>query len=435
MVKFGVGCSTNWDPKVAGVEATVKALEQVNYKPKFLLVFCTIHYAKEKDGLQKLLAGCRSLVENDIPSIGGTVTGFICPEGCHTRGTVVVAGSGEEIEAYMDYESNTRRNPSAVGKKVARRIKNQMIKSKNKNKVIFSFMSGPIEPKILTSGVLRQFIQKIPHRVVCILRDLLVEIGVKYFNTGPAMEETVLESMKPYIEECYLVGCSTFDDMKALKNFQFFNEQVLNGSLVTLTLAINSDIIIEDKIKLKSTGKKFRVKTGWGDFCINDIEDEPFMQRYITEMGWPREYLKTHVEELTKVTFYYPLGFREDDGWIKAFPIGVIFGETSQSNQRIKGDEVELFLTQSKEILSDYESFIKKMQEKNCVFTFVVEAMYVFGILGEKINLIKKIMDEQLEGKPYLIIYGAGEHFKEPKTRIRFDDYARVMMAITNNAG
>lgn len=47
-IQFAIGMSKEWDPYGAGHEATYKAISQIKEQPKFLLIFCTIHYDKKR---------------------------------------------------------------------------------------------------------------------------------------------------------------------------------------------------------------------------------------------------------------------------------------------------------------------------------------------------------------------------------------------------
>jgi len=428
-IKFGVGCSTNWDPKVAGVEATVKALEQVNYKPKFLLVFCTIHYAKEKDGLQKLLTGCRSLVENDIPSIGGTVTGFICPEGCHTRGVVVVAGSGSNINVITKSRQNIRKNPKLCGESLGKDIAGKFIGNQG---VIMEFMSGPIEPTVMTTEIGRKVSNRIPYRLLSVIRTILAEVATKYLNTGPAREEDILWGMSKYLKDYYFIGCATFDNMKCYEAYQFIDSTVLNGSISVIGLSFGDKVKLRlnRKIPLVATGKTVEVKTGWGEICIDKINGNPAVSEYIREMGWPEEYVQTHIEDISKKTWHYPLAFREDD-WIYAFPAGLFFGEIIAMNRRVRRNTLELFLTSAKRTIDDFNELLISPENEEIKFMLVIAGMDILEILGSKINIMKDLLDEKLNNQGYLVLLGAGEYSKKPDEKAIMSNYSIVSLSIT----
>ena len=51
-IKFAVGMSKRWDSKEAGREAAINAIKGLGEEPRFMLIFCTIHYTKNKNGFQ-----------------------------------------------------------------------------------------------------------------------------------------------------------------------------------------------------------------------------------------------------------------------------------------------------------------------------------------------------------------------------------------------
>ncbi|RLG18063.1 hypothetical protein DRN75_02575 [Nanoarchaeota archaeon] len=431
-IKFGVGMSQKWDPKKAGVEATNKAIEQVGYKPKFLLIFSTIHYAKEKGGLKSLLKGCRRLIDDNVPSIGGTVTGFICPEGCFTHGVVVVAGSGD-IDVSADYGEKVIYNPTSIGRKIGKTISRKLKDSKKRNKLLIEFTTGPTEPTWIASpriyNFIKYFYKKLPLRISWFLRDLIINTYIALSPSGPGMEEDVLYAMSEPLNKYYLIGCSTFDDMASLKHYQFLNSIALKDSTVALGLSLNNKIILDRKLSLISLGKKFKIKKGWKDFCIDLINNQPASTQYLREMGWPRVYMEAHIEQVTKKTFYYPLGFKDNDQ-IYTFPVGFFFGESIVSNRKIRKDEVELFLTSSKKTLEDVENYLKLITEKKTKFTLIIKGAPMIGVFGAHINVMKKIMDYYLNNSPYLMLFGSGEHSKKPNEKAIFNNFSTVMLSI-----
>jgi len=433
-IKFGVGCSTNWDPTKAGREAIVKALQQIDYKPKFLLIFSTIHYAKEKGGLQKLLNSCRCLVNDKVPSIGGTVTGFICPEGCHTRGVVVVASKGD-IDVSADYGEKVIYNPTSIGRKIGKTISRKLKDSKKRNKLLVEFTTGPTEPTWIASpriyNFIKYFYKKFPLRISWFLRDMILKSYITLFPSGPGMEEEVLFGISENLDEYHLFGCSTFDDTKCLKNYQFYNNKILHNSTVAIGLALDKEIITEQSTYVIPTEKKVNIKRGWGGYMIDLINNKPATDEYIKEMGWPAEYIKENIEQVTRKTFYYPLGFR-DNNKLHPFATGFFFGESIVTNRKIKKDEIEFLLTSAKKLVSDFDGMLKKLEEKETVFTIVATDQPPIGILGVNINILKKALDKSTRGSPYLMLFGVGEHLKMPYEAGVFENGVVIGLSIRN---
>jgi len=433
-IKFGVGMSQEWDPYKAGVQATSKALEQVGYKPKFLLIFSTIHYAtekgaKKKGGLKAMLKGCRDLVDKKLPSIGGTVTGFICPEGCSTRGCVVVAGAGDGMDIAGGYANNVRRAPIMAGKKIAKSIKEQLSNSTKENKLLIEFTTGAKEPKIMTYDIIRNLSGKLPNKVWWSVRDILNEIVVKYFNEGQGMEGAVLDAVGENLEDYYIIGAPTFDDLGALRNYQFYNAKVLEGGVVGLGITSNNPILADRRFPPIPTGKKFKIKRGWGNFWIDQVDGQPAAIQFFKEIGWPPEYAKTHIVKLMSKTYFQVLGF-EHEGVKYAFPLGFFFGKSILTNIQIKKDEIELFLTSTKRILSILDDYFKYFDSKKQHMSFMFGTPPIIGMFGANIWKIKEVLDSYHNNLPYLVLFGAGELFKRPNDNAIFSDYSLVMLSI-----
>ncbi|RLF38472.1 MAG: hypothetical protein DRN00_04060, partial [Thermoplasmata archaeon] len=109
-LKAGVGLSRKWDAREAGREVAETALEKLDgEKPKFFLLFSTIHYEKY-GGFQELLNGVWEVLPEGTPLIGGTVAGFMIPEGVYSRGVTGVVFGGA-FTAQGTFSRGTRKKP------------------------------------------------------------------------------------------------------------------------------------------------------------------------------------------------------------------------------------------------------------------------------------------------------------------------------------
>jgi hypothetical protein len=84
--EVGVGLSREWDPEKAGREVVKTALKNLNHDPKFFLLFCTIHFDKGENGIDRFVKAAYESLPEDTPLVGGTVAGFMNNYGCYTRG-------------------------------------------------------------------------------------------------------------------------------------------------------------------------------------------------------------------------------------------------------------------------------------------------------------------------------------------------------------
>ena len=80
-------------------------------------------------------------------------------------------------------------------------------------------------------------------------------------------------------------------------------------------------------------------------------------------------------------------------------------------------NEVEVFQTSSRKLFITLDEYLIKLKEKEIIFTFMIGAAEVPGIVGNKLYSMKNMMDTVLSNSPYLVIFGAGEHSKKPSQK------------------
>jgi hypothetical protein len=100
--KASVEISRKWDGEEVAIEIVDKIKNKMS-KPKFILLFTTIHYEKE---FKKLLSGIKDAFP-DSPLIGGTVAGFMTQEGCYTRGVTALAVDYPNMNVAVGIGHNT----------------------------------------------------------------------------------------------------------------------------------------------------------------------------------------------------------------------------------------------------------------------------------------------------------------------------------------
>ena len=428
-IKFAVGMSKEWDPYGAGHEATLKAISQLDGDPKFLLIFSTIHYDDEDRDIKKVLDGAQSVLGEGIPIIGGVVVGFICPEGCFMHGILAIVCSGTKVDCVIANSRNIFRSPIDKGQKLGNKIKASSPRLHNKHKILFNFLSGPIEPKMMANPKIREIIKKIPNKLLFPLTNIFLAFSMRILQYGPGTEEEVVEGISNVLPDFNIIGCSTFDDMRCYRHYQFYNTNVLKKSIVSLAVSFDNQVISQRKIPLIPLNKKLKLKRGWENYCIHTINDKPAVSAYLKEMGWPESYKKTHVEHLSRVTFHYPMAFRRDN-WTYAFPAGFLFGEVILTNRRIHNSEVELFTTSAKKTIVDFKDLTNEIRDKKVNFSFSVAGMDIITVLGDKIEKIKDILDEAIPNSPYVVLFGSGEHLKKNDEKPIVSNFSMVMSTI-----
>jgi hypothetical protein len=108
--KAAVGLSRKWDAREAGREVAIDTLNRLGkgVKPDFFLLFATIHYEKH-GGFKEFLKGVWEILPEGTPLIGGTVAGFINPQGCYTRGATALAVNYPNMDVAIGIGHNTKR--------------------------------------------------------------------------------------------------------------------------------------------------------------------------------------------------------------------------------------------------------------------------------------------------------------------------------------
>jgi len=426
--KVAIGLSRKWDARTAGRGVARDMIEKLGDDPDFVLLFATVHYEKH-GGFKEFLKGVWDVLPKGTPLIGGTVIGFINPQGCFTRGATAVGILNSEMDISIGVGRKTRRTPTSTGEKFAKTINDGLKSSKKKNRLLIEFMTGAKEPEIMTYEKIRNLLGKLPGRIGLLFRDILNEMAVRYFNQCQGMEDEILETFNPILNEYYIFGASTFDDLKALNNFQFYNQDVLDDAIVGLGVSLDEEIFVDRKLPLIPTGRKLKIKKGWKGYWIDEIDGRPAVTTYFEEMGWPKEYVKTHIDKMMVKTFLHPLGF-EYKGVTRAFPTGFFFGESILTNVQIRKEEVELFLSSNKQIISHLDEYISLLSNKRQHFTFLTEIGPAIDMLGGSVKKIKEQLDDAPTISEYLFLFMAGEHTKKPGEDVIFGDYSLSILSI-----
>ena len=143
--KAAVGLSQKWDAYDAGREVVIDTLNKLGegVEPKFFIIFSTIHY-KEHGGFKKLLEGARDVLPEGIPLIGGTIQGFIIPQGCFVRGVAALAVYYPQMDVAVGFGKNTRRNPKHAAMECIKMIKPTLDKSQFENGFLYNMISDTI---------------------------------------------------------------------------------------------------------------------------------------------------------------------------------------------------------------------------------------------------------------------------------------------------
>jgi len=403
-----VGLSRKWDAREAGREVAEDTLRKLNgKKPNFFLLFSTIHYEKY-GGFQEFLDGVWEILPEGTPLIGGTVAGFIIPQGCFTRGATALAVSYPNMDVAVGVGHNTKRNPKKAGRECAEMIKKGLKDSKYKNKFLFEIVSGPTMPKL--SFFNKKFIKS--KILEYLISSSLFSISERILQKGVGREEELLDELAHNLPDYTLIGGSTYDDNKMIKNYQFFNEDVFTNSVVLLGISSEFDLSISTAYGLIDTNKQLSVtKIGGEDRIIHEINNKPATDEFLDKLGWPHEFLDNRIY---LKTYFTPLGFKKGE---ILFPeiIGYFIGDSIICGYKIKDKTLRLLSASGKSLMNAVDLSLDNFRNKENLMAFGISCAITLQTLGANVYCIRKKLINFFKEIPFLLLYGAGIDVKSEK--------------------
>lgn len=397
--KAAVGLSREWDARKAGREVARDTLEKLGKDPDFFLLFSTIHYEKW-GGFQEFLDGVWDVLPKGTPLIGGTVTGFICPQGCYTRGATAMAVSYPNMDVAVGIGRNTKRNPKSAARWCAGMIKDGLKNSKYENKFLFEVISGPTIPKL--SWFNKKIIKS---KILEGLIPSLFYISEKLLQKGVGREEEVLDELTKDMSEYSLIGGSTYDDNKMTKNYQFYNKEVLTNSIVSVGLSSQLKSSINVTHGLKEMNRKFRVTNLRGENrIIHKIDNKSATDEFLKALTWPSEYLD---ERAYLKTYFTPLGFKKN-GVLFPEIIGYFIGGSIICGYKIEDNDLYILSASGKSLMNAIDENLSAIKGKDNLMALGISCAIMLQTLGSNVFHIQKKLLEVFRESPFLFLYGAG---------------------------
>ena len=402
MFEIGTGLSRNWSAFEAGEELTVNALRDLKHTPKFFILFSTIHPEKH-GGFRQLLRGVYSHLPKNVPLVGGTVAGFVTKTGCYTRGAVGVAFYYDDMDIATSVGQNTKKNPKKAGEDCAKKIKSQLLNERHKNKILFNMISGPILPvpmRILPLGKLSSI--AIP----------LTEAVTLIFQKCFGRESEVLGAIRKVLPDYFVIGGSTIDDAQYTRHFQFYNNQVLNNSIVALGISTNLKTSLKSVTAFRKTSDNFRInkKAAW-NYVIEDINGKPAKSEFVRLVKWNQQNIDENVHKRTP---YFPVGAIHPDGTLHVYPIALFLGDYLALGHDLVSNEIFLTSTSGKELLESTKTAISEVPPNS--FSLIVSCAARLETIGSGVYKEKEILDK-MPGD-YIMIFTLGENRGEPNKNV-----------------
>lgn len=410
--KAAVGMSRKWDAREAGREVAINTLNQLNgKKPDFFLLFATIHYEKH-GGFQEFLNGVWEILPPNTPLIGGTVAGFMNPQGCYTRGTSALAVSYPNLEVTMGIGKNTKRTPHLAAKNCGEMIKKKLNESKYKNKFVYELISGSVVVDAPTIGKRRVFKGKL----FDFMGKFLSYDFLSFFQKGTGREEDVIQTLSNVLGDYYLIGGSTIDDNNMLNNFQFYDKKVHTNSIVALGIAIDTSIFLNTTYGLIDSKTKINVtKIGKNKKTIVEVNDRPALEGYLSALGMDKDFID---ERLHRRTFFTPLGYAKD-GILFPNVVGLIFGNSLIVGYKILSNDLTLFSASGRSLVGAIDENLDALSDKKILLSFIVSCSARLEALGCKIFFIREKLKDFYGDIPFLLIYAGGEDTYSSATGVR----------------
>jgi len=402
-LKISIEISRKWD----GEHVSKEIAEKINKKmssPKIIFLFTTIHY---EDEFKKILDGIKKNFPKS-PLIGGTVAGFMTPEGCFTRGVSTVAIEYPNMEVSIGIGKNTKRNPIKAVEQCSKMIKSN-IENKYPNKILFPFSSAGVVPKISGLGQKRVILSsKIASTVIKTMSFL------NRFQFGPGREDEILEELIKNFNDYYIIGGSTVDDNRWEKNFQFFEQEIHTHSIVACCINTDLNWNVESKYGLIPTNIKMKITDTTLYGCIvKSIENEHASKKFLKKVNWPKEFFD---ENLYRRTLYYPICFKIN-GKYHPRVIGTILGDYIGFTNKALADEGQIFIASGKSLMNSVTDVLCRFDKERTKFGFIISCTARLETLSNGIFQIYNILNNHYENKPYIVIYLSGEDIRRPNEK------------------
>lgn len=398
-----VGMSRKWDAREAGREAALSTIETLNGKPDFFMLYSTIHYEKY-GGFEELLKGVWEVLPEGTPLVGGTVSGFMNNQGCFTRGVSSLAVSSSNLDVNVAYGKDTKKNPQKAIDTVYSQIG---ANKKYPNNAIIEILPTAVIPKLPGIGQKNVIISKSMGNNFIKLLPAMTKL-----NYGFDRADEILDMLSEKFHDDIIIGGCTMDDNKMLKNFQFYNSEVIENSLVLLSMSSPMNIHSETILGYKVLDKEFHVNAiSKDEHVIRELDGTGARSALFEKLNLSIDEIDS-VYNLYKNAFYYPLGFKKDNVW-HAGMIGLIYGENLIFANKIKEENLTLLSLSIEEIYKNMAQSINTMSTKNphCIIGFSCETF--IETLGKNIFKIQDLFMKL--NTPFLIPFVAGESIYTPE--------------------
>jgi len=411
--KVSLGMTRLWDAFEAGKEVARTAISDLNEIPSFVILFSTIHYEKN-GGFEEFLRGVWTVIPKGIPLIGGTVAGFANNHGCYSRGATALAVASDVMDVAVGIGKNTKRNPKKAAYSCSQQLKNGLKDSQNKEKFVINIVSGPCaielpgqgQKKVINSGLTSKFVKQ--------------AFGISQYllQKGLGREDEVFEKMTEFLPDFKMILGTSMDDYQGFSNYQFCGEKVLKNCMVSLAFSSNIKIGVSTSHGMVSSGKGFEItKLSRDGHIIQKINNKPAVQEFLRMLKWPPDYLTEST--MLSTIIYYPISLHRH-GREMPVVMPVILKDWIMTPCKTDKGKAEILTVDGRRLISALHQTLEDSSSIHSEFALCSACMTILESLGGNIKKLQEKMNEELENKPFIMFFCAGEGTYTPNQSLNY---------------
>lgn len=397
-----VGMTRKWDAREAGREVARNTIKKLKTPPSFFLLFSTIHYEKN-GGFQEFLNGVWDVLPKGTPLIGGTIAGFINPEGCFTRGASAMAVSYPNMDIAMGIGRNTKRSPKKAAKVCSSMLKDGLSHTNYSNKFVFSFISSSLVIDLPYIGGKKVIKSKL-------FSNLMIKalpIVNSLFQKGVGREDEIMENMSKELNDHAGIFGSSMDGMDFLRNFQFFGDKIYQNSIVSLAFSSPIKFTAGSFTGMYETNKKLKItKKAYKNRIIKSFNGNPATDEYLLAMGCGEDYLTD--SKIYDVAPYFPIGYT-NNGKVIAEVVPYYLGKNLMTSYKNNCDDLSVLSVSGRQLLNAVEEGFSNSEIDEISFSLMVSCATILYTLGNRTYDKYEIIKEKMGENPFLLLYTAGE--------------------------
>jgi hypothetical protein len=412
-IETAIGMSRKWDAREAGREVAETAIKNLSRPPDFFLLFSTIHYEKY-GGFQEFLNGVWDVLPKETPLVGGTVTGFMNNYGCFSRGASGLAVSYPYLDVAIGIGRNTKRNPKKAAKQCAEMIQKGLKNSQYKNKFLLNFISGPVMPNIPGVGQ-KKYVQS---GFVSKFSLLTFSLSQALMQKGLGREDEIFEEAVQQFPDYHMILGTSMDDYKGIRNYQFYNKNILTNAVVNLGIATDLSLNVCTTHGMKETNLHFTItKLGARNHAIREINNKPAVPELLKLLHWPEGFLNE--ETMLQTILYYPISLKRRGRQVPVV-MPMIMKNYIFVPCIIDDGEVSILTVSGKDLINAVKENLRFFNEIQPEFGLFSTCMTILQTLGHRTNMLHEELCRYFDDKAFLLFYSAGEGTYSPTKNITY---------------